>query len=117
MDFLKIPDQQLPLSNGLTTRARSNSCQNITLNDRRGSWLPDITRWRSASVIQMEPVIHHSVNNELLYKITDVVLIICATIFIVCTFAYGVLWIYGLANSKTWDYKLEIYDINSEKIQ
>ena len=117
MDFLKIPDQQLPLSNGLTTRTRSNSCQNITLNDRRGSWLPDITRWRSASVIQMEPVIHHGVNNELLYKITDVVLIICATIFIVCTFAYGVLWIYGLANSKTWDKRLEIIDINSEKIQ
>ena len=117
MDFLKIPGQQLPLSNGVTTRARSNSCQNITLNDRRGSWLPDITRWRSASVIQVEPVMHHSVNNELLFKITDAVLIVCATIFVISMFAYGVLWIYGVANSKSWDNRLEIHDINSEKIQ
>ena len=109
MDFLKIPEQQLPQSHGVTTRARANSCQTIIINDRRGSWLPDITRWRSASVIQLETTTQPGVNNELLYKITDIVLIICATTFIICSFAYGVLWIYGAANSDSWKYRYDTY--------
>jgi len=116
MDFLKIPEQHLPQSNGLTPRARANSCQDIIINerrgswlpDRRGSWLPDITRWRSASVL-VETTIQPGVNNELLYKITDVVLIICATTFVICSFAYGVLWIYGAANSDSWKYRYDTY--------
>ena len=103
MDFLTIPDQQIPQANRRSTRCRANSWQALPLEDRRSSFLPDITRWRSFSTLQIETTTESGVNHELLYKITDAVLLLCATTFIICSVAYGVLWIYGAANSSTLD--------------
>ena len=115
MDFLKLPDQQLPQSNRrsscIETRGRANSWQAIPLVERRSSFLPDITRWRSFSTLQIETTTESGVNHELLYKVTDGVLVVCATIFIICSVAYGVLWIYGAANSSTI---LRLHDIQDD---
>ena len=105
MDFLTIPDQHIPQANRRSIRGRANSWQAIPLEDRRSSFLPDITRWRSFSTLQIETTTESRVNHELLYKITDAVLILCATTFIICSVAYGVLWIYGAANSSSFNIK------------
>ena len=52
---------------------------------------------RHQTIMNIEESIDSYCTLEILYKITDIVLILCAAIFIVSAIAYNVLWITGAA--------------------
>ena len=107
MDYLKV-DNQEPLH--LKVMKRASSYQTIVL-ERRGSFLPAFTRSPSFNVIKDQPhnsnehlnntTDHSAFNIENFYRITDFVLVMCSAIFIISSIAYGVLWIYGIANASS----------------
>ena len=51
---------------------------------------------RLLTIMNIEESIDTYCSLELLYNITDIVLVLCAVIFIVSTLAYSILWIIGM---------------------
>ena len=87
MDLLTIPTDHR-----LINQTRNHSCPAIdTLH------ISDpVRRRRAISMADVHSTTTHDPSLELLFRITDIVLVICAVIFVISSIASIVCWMYGL---------------------
>ena len=87
---LRLPEPQL--------RARAKSWHNLNVRELplTGILKRRNTQWASILDLTQEDDTHLFDNYEIFYKITDIVLIICAVVFIISAIASITLWISGI---------------------